>query len=125
MHVLLFGVAGLIVVAAMAVAREGAVKHLPAPVAQLWILPVESDKGAFELGVTNLESQTVEYRLRVELDNIFFQELSTISLKPNQKWEVTLSLPPDLPTPGTITALLYREDAPDSVYRKVVLRLPR
>src|SRR5579864_2909291 len=89
---LLLGLAGLIVCGAVAVPIIGAERQPYPGFTQLWILPAggANAKNAVSLGVDNMESTTMEYRLAVNVDSKVVKEWPSIDLNPNEKWEVTL-----------------------------------
>jgi uncharacterized membrane protein len=125
-HGLLLGLSALIVCGAVAVSIIGA-EHQPSPgFTQLWILPGggANSKNTVSLGVNNMESTTMEYRLAVNVDGKVVKEWPSIDLNPNEKWEATLSLPQTGHAGNArIEADLYRADAPTTIYRHVVLWL--
>jgi hypothetical protein len=45
----------------------------------------------------------------------------SIDLRPGESWTTTVKLPSQPLGAKTVEALLYRLDAPDAVYRRVVL----
>lgn len=123
---LLLGLAALIVCGAVAVSIIGAERQPYPGFSQLWMLPAggANPKNAVQLGVSNRESTTMQYRLAVNVDGKVVKEWASINLNPNEKWEATLLLPQ---TGGVGTAKveadLYRTDAPTKIYRHVVLWL--
>ena len=123
---LLLGLAALIVVGAVAVSIIGA-QHQPRPgFTQLWILPSSgaSTKNAVRLGVSNMESTAMHYRLDVNIDGKVVKEWPSIALNPNEKWEVTFVLPSTASTGSKkVEADLYRSDTTRTIYRQVVLWL--
>ena len=121
---LLLGLAAAIVCGAVAVSIIGAERQPHPGFTQLWILPAggANAENAVRLGVSNMESSAMEYRLDVNVDGKVVKEWPAIDLEPNKKWEATLVL---LPT-GSVTRVeadLYRADAPTTIYRHVVLWL--
>jgi len=123
---LLLGMAALIVCGAFAVSIIGAEQQPHPGFTELWILPAggANAKNAVSLGVSNMESAMMEYRLAVKVDGKVVKEWLSIDLNPNEKWNVTLQLP-QLNLSGAIKveADLYRANAPASIYRYVVLWL--
>lgn len=93
---------------------------------QLWILPASgtSGKNAVSLGVVNMESTTLDYRLAINIDGKVVKEWPSIDLDPNKTWNAILVLP-ETGQSGTerVEADLYRADAPTKIYRYVVLWL--
>jgi uncharacterized membrane protein len=123
---LLLGLAGLIVCGAVAVSIIGAERQPYPGFTQLWILPAggANPKNAVRLGVSNMESTAMQYRLAVSVDGKVVKEWPSIDLNPHEKWEATLLLP-QTGHAGTakVEAGLYRTDAPATIYRDVVLWL--
>lgn len=121
-QVLLFGLAALVVVGAMVVARIGALRqHTPA-FTQLWILSAdETDQGAVRVGVRSMESPAKRYRLQVDVSGRVAREWPLIELEPGQTWETTVVLPTEHSEAETVEAVLYRLNAPEEAYRRVVL----
>lgn len=92
---------------------------------QLWILPAGgAEKNAVHIGVNNLESSVMEYSLDVNVDGTVVKVWPAITLRPNEKWEVTLLLS-QTSNAGIVKveAMLYRRDAPTTVFRHVMLDL--
>jgi hypothetical protein len=121
---LLLGLAALIVCGAVAVSIIGASRQPYAGFTQLWILPVggANPENAVRLGVSNMETTAMEYRLAVNMDGKLVKLWPAIDLSPNEKWEATLVLPQTGHTGTTqVEADLYRTDAPTTIYRHVVL----
>ncbi len=123
---LLLGLAVLIVWGAVAVSIIGAERQPHQGFTQLWILPAgraANAKNVVRLGMSNMESKSMQYRLTVNMDGKVVKEWSSIDLSPNEKWQTTLVLPQTMHTTGTlkVEAMLYLTDAPTKVYRNVVL----
>lgn len=121
---LLLGLAALIVCGAVAVSIVGAEQQPRPGFTQLWILPASgaaNTKDTVRLGMSNMESKTMEYRLAVNVDGKVVKEWTSIDLNANQTWEDTLVLP-QVTHKGTarVEAKLYRIDASAKVYRDVV-----
>ena len=123
---LLLGLAAAIICGAVAVSIIGAERQPYPGFTQLWILPAggANPKNAVRLGVSNMESTAMEYRLAVNEDGKVVKEWTSIDLNPNEKWEATLLLS-QTGHAGTakVEADLYRNDAPTTIYRHVVLWL--
>ena len=120
---LLLGLAAVVVVAAIGLARTPAPQQSVQGYTLLWMLP--SDDGnpnTVRLGVECMELAPTPYRLEVKVDGRIAQEWSSILLKPGAKWENRIVLPAGFGS-GTVEAALYRLDDLQSVYRQVILRL--
>jgi uncharacterized membrane protein len=123
---LLLGLAAVIVCGAVAVSIIGAERQSYAGFTQLWILPAggANPENAVRLGVSNMESTSMEYRLAVNVDGKVVKEWPSLDLEPNEKWEATLVLPPTASAGAArVEADLYRAEAPTTIYRHVVLWL--
>lgn len=117
-HIIMMAAACVLVVVALQIAQDG-VRSQPRPgFTQLWLLPVEGQDFAVQLGIRNEERQTLIYRLVVQVGDEIAGEWDGIALSPGETW-VTSALVPD--TDQTVEALLYRRDAPDQLYRSVHL----
>ena len=114
---LMLGAAGILVVAALGIAQQGA-EQPGTTFTQLWLLPAQS-AGSVEVGVTNDETVPLTYKVQVTNGTQVVQEWPAIPLNPGQTWQSSLTLPQN-PTQN-LTALLYRSDAPNTVYRTVTL----
>jgi uncharacterized membrane protein len=126
-QVLLLGLAALIVCGAVVVSIIGAERQQYPGFTQFWILPATGAtkaKNAVRLGVSNMESKAMQYRLIVNVDGKVIKQWASIDLEPNEKWEATLIIP-QMEHTGTerVEALLYRMDTPTRIYRNVVLWL--
>ncbi|MBV9688719.1 MAG: DUF1616 domain-containing protein [Ktedonobacteraceae bacterium] len=121
---LLLGLAALIVCAAIIVSSVGVAQQPFAGFTQLWILPTggANPSNVARLGVRNMESKAMQYRLSVNVDGKVVKVWSSIDLKVNEKWEVTLVLP-QTHHAAKVEALLYHTNAPTTIYRHVVLWL--
>jgi hypothetical protein len=73
------------------------------------------------LGVQSAELAPVSYRIELAEGTAPGQEVTRLVLAPGESWEATLDIPPDLADSGWIEARLYRQDAPEVIYRKVTL----
>lgn len=119
---LLLALALFVAVGAVVAARIGAAREPMTQVTQLWILPSsETGANSVQLGVRNLESSTITYRLRLTDGGNVLQEWVGIDLKPGDTWEQTAALPAALAPGQRVQALLYRQDAPNAIYREVAL----
>ncbi len=121
---LLLGLAAAIVCGAVAVSIIGAERQSYAGFTELWILPAggANPENVVRLGVNNMESTAMEYRLDVNVDGKVVKEWPSIDLEPHEKWEAPLVLPPT----GSVARVevdLYRANAPTTIYRHVVLWL--
>ncbi len=122
---LLLGVAALIVCGAIVLSINSARQQPYAGFTQLWILPESGSAGVKDrvgLGVSNMEATAMAYHLVVDMDGKMVKQWATIDLKPLKQWQSTIALPPSGHTgPAKVEVLLYRSQAPTTVYRHVVL----
>jgi hypothetical protein len=87
---------------------------------QLWLLPdPQGAENVVRLGLQNREAAKTSYRLEVLADGFAIAEWSPIELDPDEQWEVSTSLLDDHSGSALVEAILYRTDAPDTVYRRV------
>lgn len=118
----LLGLASVGVIGALAIASIGAAQPRNTGFTQLWILPTEGiDSETVQLGVKNMETETMNYRLQLTMDERPVKDWTPITLQPGETWETTFTLPSGRVKAKTVEALLYRLDDPKTVYRKVVL----
>ncbi len=121
-HVLMFGLAAWVAIAAIAVARVGALRQSTPGFTQLWILPTgETGQDAVRVGVYSLESSAKQYRLLILASGRVVREWPMIELEPKGTWETTVVLPAWQSEAGTVEAVLSLIDAPEAVYRRVTL----
>lgn len=115
----LFGLAAIIVVAALTIASAGATQKRAAGFTQLWMLPAKAGNATTaRLGVGSGEYAQVKYRLELKVDGRLVRQWMPIELQPGEKWETTVVLPP---AQESVEALLYRLDTPGVVYSRVAL----
>jgi uncharacterized membrane protein len=119
----LLGLATLLVVSALLIARDGAIRQRATGFTQLWVLPDRAAQAdSVRLGVSNRESDDVGYRLLVTASGTIIGSWPRITLSPDEQWETTVALPTALPVATTVEAVLYRLDAPETTYRRVLFR---
>jgi uncharacterized membrane protein len=123
---LLLALAAIVVCAAIVVSSIGAAQQPYPGFTQFWMLPIggANPPNAVRLGVSNMQSTAMKSSLTVSEDGKVVKVWPAIDLKPNEKWEVTLLLPQTHHAAAAkVEALLYRVNAPTTVYRHVVLWL--
>ncbi|MCA1552813.1 MAG: DUF1616 domain-containing protein [Chloroflexi bacterium] len=111
---IVFALAGAVVMLALFVATTGAIQQPSAGFSQLWLVPTSD--GTVQVGVTNMEQQPVTYRLVLRMGSQSVREWSSLHLQPGEQWKERVAL---ASAPSNLEALLYRSDAPDTVYRRV------
>jgi hypothetical protein len=108
---------------AMLFARSGAIQQRATGFTQLWVLPNSAAQiDSVRLGVNNREPGAIGYRLLVTASGTIIGSWPRITLGPDEQWEVTVALPTAQPPAATIEAVLYRLDAPETAYRRVLFR---
>lgn len=119
---MLFGLAAVITLCAITVARIGATRQEQATGrAQLWILPASTIEAGARLGIDNLETNPISYTLQLTLNGTLLQEWPMIELDPGQSWEQDVTL--GTAKPGdTVEAFLYRTSEPGLIFRRVIFR---
>jgi uncharacterized membrane protein len=121
-QILLLGLAALVVVVAVALARTPSSQQGLQGYTMLWILPSgDADQNTVRLGVSSMEFTTVKYRLQVEVKGQIAHSWPVIELEPGEKWEMTIDLPTEQYGSQPVEAVLYHADTPGSVYRQVTL----
>jgi hypothetical protein len=86
----------------------------------LWAAPRPGQAANhLEVGVQSMEPQPVAYHLRIVAAEQELQNFA-ISLEPVQTWQIEVELPDEQSL--TIEAQLSRDDTPDVIYRRTVLR---
>lgn len=120
---LLFGLAVVVVGLALHVARTGAIEQPSPGFTQLWLLPsTDGNQSTVRLGIANMEGEAVTYSLRVREGNAVIAEWPALALSSGGTWETVVQLPNPQGGSEPVEALLYRANAPDTVYRRVVLQ---
>lgn len=135
--VLLLILAVAIAAGAIAVSTIGEVRQRSSQgFVQLWILPAAGSSAGehtIRVGMSNMETRRMTYRLVVQQDSKIVQVWPSITLEPHEDWVASQSI--QLPVSprlahipkgeaGTsIDAMLYRADAPSAIYRDVHLWL--
>ena len=113
--ILLLAAAAVITIAAF-VASGAALASNRATFTQLWL--TETADGAVRIGVFNGERGPETYT--VELSSDLTHRNETVTLRPDQSWETTVSLPAGT---QSVRAVLYRGEKPSVAYRTATLRL--
>lgn len=86
----------------------------------LWFAPAGSDQpGVVRIGVSSLELQQVTYRLELRLGERVVNVWPETVLAPGDSWEQRVDISGVLTVDEPLTALLYRQDNPDTIYRYV------
>lgn len=110
--------AASIVVLAIGMARTPTPQQGLQGYTTLWMLPnADGDQHAVHLGMDSMEFSSTQYILQLKVDGHTVQEWPSIELRPGERWEHTATLPLGEQT----EAVLYLQDKPNSVYRRVML----
>ena len=119
-RMLMVGMAVLIALSAFGLARIPAPQTGQQGYTLLWLLPVKNgNTTSLDLGVQSMEFETTSYQLKLSVNGQKPQVFDQFTLQPDQKWEVSLDAAKFAPNGGTVEALLYRTDDPNTVYRQV------
>ena len=120
----LFGVAGFAVVAAIIIASIGA-QYPQAELVNLWIKRAEraSDSGRIQIGVDNVNSSAIAYRVKVQRGDFVMREWPELEVATGSTWIGTIELTANPPGTGPLEALLYRADNPQQIFRRVSLSI--
>jgi uncharacterized membrane protein len=122
-QVLLFGLSGLIVFAAMGLVQGPKPSHNLQGYTTLWILPgTLSQQNTVSLGIHSQELELINYKLELTLDGKIMREWSDISLTPGGQWERSIVLPAG---EGYVEAVLFQANNPGTPYRRVTLALKK
>lgn len=120
---LLFGLAGLILLGAFSLATYGARRDADQTTfTQMWLLPAEGDTNRSVLvGIRNQETDAQVYTLTMTLDGQLLSSWPVIALAKDETWETVVTLPAGRGFISPVRAELQRVQAPETVYRSVVL----
>lgn len=125
-YAVLTGLAGVIAIAAVSLAR------LPTPsqglqgYTLLWALPA-GDARTVRIGITSDEFSTTDYTLTLRSGNLVLRKWSSITLGPGEQWETQWEMPGDkaiYPVEGVLdlsTSTSRRADAPGPAYRHIII----
>ena len=120
---LLLGLAVLVAVVAIGLARMPTPPKGVAGYTLLWMIPAgDGNANDYRLGVNSMEFSAASYRLQVMLDGQVIREWPELQLAPGESWETPIALQADRVGAGSLEATLYRLDNPDVVYRHVKLQ---
>jgi uncharacterized membrane protein len=114
LHLVAYGTAAVIATGAVALAVAGAHAQKYPGYTQLWLSPLVKHSLAADLGVTNQQGSTVNYRLML-IRNGKVSNTWNLELANNQTWQHTISFTTNYP----ITAKLYRLPDLSHPYRSV------
>ena len=119
----LLGLAVVIAGAAFTTARSVAPMQSFQGYTMLWLAPnADANPHHIQLGIDSKEFAPTQYKLQVKVNDQLAQEWSQLDLAPNQQWLASVEVPAADAAHSNVEALLYRLDAPETVYRHVFLR---
>jgi len=117
----LLAVAGSLTVGALTLGHTPSAPNAVVGYTLLWITPAgDANAPAVRLGLSSSEFATTHYRLKVTFDSRLFLDVTDITLAPGEKMERVIPLPAGQPV-QVVEAVLYRQDDPGTVYRRVTL----
>jgi uncharacterized membrane protein len=122
--------AALLVVAVVALsgavvaARVGATEQPTPGYTQLWMLPssASAHRATAQLGIKNMEAKSMTYKLAFMVNGKAERTWPSIRIQPGAVWQITVALPSAGSSTAPVEAVLYRVDAPKTVYRYVELQ---
>ncbi|MCB0061270.1 MAG: DUF1616 domain-containing protein [Caldilineaceae bacterium] len=122
-QLLFIGIAVLLAGEALDLARTPAAPDGYMGYTMLWMVPAQDGaSNHLHLGIDSKEFVSTQYRLELMVNDQVAQEWSEITLVPNQQWQANLAFNAEELGRETLQANLYRLDAPEEIYRHVVLR---
>jgi hypothetical protein len=87
----------------------------------LWIQPDQNKSNIIHVGAISNEFAPTSYSLSLVADDRVLYQWNNIKLAPGQKWETQYETLPALSNSTRVEALLYKQDNPDTAYRRVWL----
>jgi hypothetical protein len=88
---------------------------------QMWIQPAGNSDRTAEVHVRSMERQPLDYRVVLTAGSVPVGQPSSFTLQPGQEWSSVATLPIRPIAGDRVIAVLYRQDEPGSVYRRVEL----
>ncbi|NJM40243.1 MAG: hypothetical protein HC853_05500 [Anaerolineae bacterium] len=91
----------------------------------MWIKRSEptGNTGRIQVGVDNVNSPAVAYRVRVQRGSFVMREWPALEVPTGTSWVGTFDLTANPPGEGPVEALLYRADNPQQIFRRVTISL--
>lgn len=120
-HVVLLGLAIVVTIASVWLAVIRPLNPQPG-FTQLWMLPAKNNDCSVTIGVQNIETTSVTYRVEMTINNTHAKSWTSILLSPQQQWSQSVAVTPGKASSLYIQTLLYRTDKPGTIYRNVHLR---
>lgn len=119
-EVALIGLAEVLVVAAVVIARTPTPPQAVQGYSMLWLLPADQSD-AVRVGFSSMEFNTTRYKMELDVNGTVQVSWPSLDLQPGQSYEAIVPLGSDAAIGAEIEAVLYRADQPDLIYRHVVL----
>jgi hypothetical protein len=118
---ILLALTGAGMAAAVILARNGALAQPTNGFTQLWILST-GPAGAenLNIGIRSAETQTLSYDLALLTSDSVVRDWPEIRLQPGEEWSVKIPVPAGVAAGQPVAAVLYRQDDPETVYRRVL-----
>ena len=117
---LMFGLAALVLVGAIGLARGGALQQPTASFSQFWLLPASAPR-SYQVGIHNQEGVATTYTLHLTINNQPFSTLPPVTLEPGANWQTDVALPANQSI-GTLEAQLFRANDQTQVYRHAAVQ---
>jgi uncharacterized membrane protein len=124
-QLLLFGLAGIIVVFSILFSIRSATQQPYPGFTQLWLLPPAQRESScvVQLGVQNFEGTDVTYRVTMQVNGVSRVTWVPVALAPQQTWNRSIPIAFDsttkIPSKFVVEVQLYRMNNPTVVYRHV------
>lgn len=116
---LTFGLAAVVLVGAIGLARGGALAQPTPGFTQFWLLPGVA-QGGVQVGIHNQEAQAMTYTLEIAANDQALNALPSVTIASGETWQTTISLPAEQRV-GTVEARLYRANDRTQVYRRAAI----
>jgi uncharacterized membrane protein len=113
------GFALALTLAAVDLARQGALAHREYSFTEFWMVPATANnQDLLTIGLESFEKAPASYDIEVTIDGVIFDLWRSIALAPGERWTADLSVDLSASPPKRVQALLYK-DGSGGVYRKV------
>jgi len=118
---IIMGLAGVVVVLALLVARVGAERVPSDQYTEFWMVPQDEAAPVMALGIRNQEQERVHYRLELKTRNNLINEWEMITLESGETWEERYPIPLRYAATTYLKADLFRLDDPSRAYRQLTI----
>src|SRR5258707_11001143 len=96
---------------ALVLVRDGAAQQSTA-FTQFWLMPDESSPPGIEVGIRNMETENMRYKVQLLVNNQVVKEWPTITLNNGEQWVDNVVLPPEWAQASRGDAVRYRREKP-------------